>query len=456
MKKKSLLVVLVFAAFVAGAFFLKSQPDNVPVAVTQHREKKVDKQPESVVQVFAEETKKFIADDFVVRLSLDLRQESKEALMKKMAERRLNLFAVMEKLNIPEVNVEQTSADLNKLWNYGSGRNTLRGYRATQTFLVRVESRAAVNDLERALLQVPDVEMRGMTAGLKNPDSLQKGIVIAACEKAYAKAVEYARSVNENVTSVLNIDGDVHVEDFSDKDSVEITASMNLRMELSPRKNHKKPLITVNADETKKFAADEYEANLKLKLTGKNADQLYNLVAARRTSMLALINEMEIPESAVEQSSVKLEKVWNYKGGSETLVGYRASQNFVVKVNSKMKVATLVDVLSSAEDVEIANVHAKLTKMDSLQSVVLKQTSAKAMNKARDFAEGFHGKVGKVMYVGDGANSSNVGEFDIFDQVRMNRGMMKGVVMGKSVPDLSAIADSVAVSSNVQLTVEIK
>ncbi|MCQ2050347.1 MAG: SIMPL domain-containing protein [Candidatus Saccharibacteria bacterium] len=458
MQKKSIIVILIFVAFVVAAFFLKSQPDNVSAGVVQYREKMMDKPPQPVVQVSVSENVKFIADDFVVRLNLEMREGDKNSLVKKMTERRTNLFAMLKNLNVSEANVEQSSVELRKMWNYGNGKNSLRGYRASQCFKVRVNSRAAVNDLEKAVLQIPDVEMRGMTAGLKNPDSLQKNVAKAACEKAYAKALEYAKSVNEKLGPILNVIGDVRMDDYSDEDSVRIMAAMSIRVGLFSGSASKKTLITVETENEKNFAADEYDVSLNLQFTGKDANKLYNQVAERRTTMLELMKNMDIPESAVEQSSVNLEKDWNYRKDPEALLGYHASQSFVVRVSSRETAAMLVEALSSVEDVEIRHVEARLKSIDSVQSALLKETSNKAMNKANSFAAGFHGTLGKILYVGDGTNVSDAfggAVHAVMDRMSLQTNRAHGFLKSMT-PDFSAIADSVPVQSHVKLIVEMK
>jgi len=214
------------------------------------------------------------------------------------------------------------------------------------------------------------------------------------------------------------------------------------------------PKIEVSASESKKFAADKFEMGFSLEIRGKDKAAVSKLIAERRSLIFENVKSLDIPQSDVEQNSVEIHKEWSYRNNKRELVGYVATQSFVITVNRKIDAAALVQALSSEPDVEIQRTSAQLKDVDGVQSKVIKAAGKKAMSKAKDYAEGVGAKLGRVLQVnGEGGGI-------IYNPVRYRTNglmMAKSVMLdGAAAPDESAIADSVEVSASVRVVFELK
>jgi uncharacterized protein YggE len=216
------------------------------------------------------------------------------------------------------------------------------------------------------------------------------------------------------------------------------------------------PRIEVSASESKKFAADKFEMGFSLEIRGKDKESVSKRLAERRSVIFENVKSLEIPQSNVEQNSVEIHKEWSYRNSKRELVGYVATQSFVITVNRKIDAAALVQALSSEPDVEIQRTSAQLKDVDAVQSTVIKAAGKKATAKANDYAEGVGAKLGRVLQInGEGGGI-------IYNPVRYRA---NGLMMAKSVmldgaagaaPDETAIADSVEVSASVRVVYELK
>jgi uncharacterized protein YggE len=167
------------------------------------------------------------------------------------------------------------------------------------------------------------------------------------------------------------------------------------------------------------------------------------------------VKSLEIPQSNVEQNSVDVRKDWSYRSGKRELVGYVATQNFVVTVNRKIDAAALVQALAAEPDVEIHRTAAQLKDVDGVQSQVIKAAGKKALAKARDYAEGVDAKLGRVLQInGEGGGITYNRRYRTNGLMMAKAAMLDGAAeMG---PDENAIADSVEVSASVRIVVELK
>ena len=216
------------------------------------------------------------------------------------------------------------------------------------------------------------------------------------------------------------------------------------------------PRIEVSASETKKFAADKFEMGFSLEIRGKDKEAVSKRLAERRSVIFENVKQLDIPQSDVEQNSIDIRKEWSYRNSKRELVGYVATQNFVITVNRKIDAAALVQALSSEADVEIHRTSAQLKDVDGVQSKVIKAVGEKARSKAKDYAEGVGAKLGRVLQI----NGEGGGVYYRPIRLRTNGLMMaKSVMMdgaAEAAPDESAIADSVEVSASVRVVFELK
>jgi hypothetical protein len=193
-----------------------------------------------------------------------------------------------------------------------------------------------------------------------------------------------------------------------------------------------------------------------LEIRGKDKAAVSKLIAERRAVIFENVKQLDIPQSDVEQNSIDIRKEWSYRNNKRELVGYVATQSFVITVSRKIDAAALVQALSTEPDVEIQRTSAQLKDVDAVQSKVIKAAGKKAMAKASDYAEGVGAKLGRVLQInGEGGGV-------IYNPVRYRT---NGLMLAKSVmldgaagaaPDESAIADSVEVSASVRVVVELK
>ncbi|OWV18588.1 hypothetical protein SAMN06298224_1168 [Fibrobacter sp. UWB16] len=216
------------------------------------------------------------------------------------------------------------------------------------------------------------------------------------------------------------------------------------------------PRIEVSATETKKFAADKFEMGFSLEIRGKDKESVSKRLAERRSVIFENVKSLEIPQSNVEQNSVEIHKEWSYRNSKRELVGYVATQSFVITVNRKIDAAALVQALSSEPDVEIQRTSAQLKDVDAVQSTVIKAAGKKATAKANDYAEGVGAKLGRVLQI----NSEGGGIiYNQYNRVYRAKGVMlaaNAMMDGAAAPDETAIADSVEVSASVRVVYELK
>ena len=217
------------------------------------------------------------------------------------------------------------------------------------------------------------------------------------------------------------------------------------------------PRIEVSASETKKFAADKFEMGFSLEIRGKDKEAVFKRIAERRSVILENVKQLDIPQSDVEQNSVDIRKEWTYRNNKRELVGYVATQSFVITVNRKIDAAALVQALSPEPDVEIHRTSAGLKDENAVQSKVVKAVGEKAKAKAKDYADGVGATLGRVLQI----NGEGGGIYYRPVRYRTNGLMMaKSVMMDgaaeAALPDESAIADSVEVSASVRVVFELK
>ena len=160
------------------------------------------------IEVSASETKKFAADKFEMNFSLEIRGKDKEAVFKRISERRAVIFENVKSLDIPQSDVEQNSVDIRKEWTYRNNKRELVGYVATQNFTITVNRKIDAAALVQALSPEPDVEIRRTAVGLKDEDAVQSKVIKVVGEKARNTAKNYAEGVGAKLGRVLQINGE--------------------------------------------------------------------------------------------------------------------------------------------------------------------------------------------------------------------------------------------------------
>ncbi len=151
-----------------------------------------------------------------------------------------------------------------------------------------------------------------------------------------------------------------------------------------------------------------------------------------------------------------MHKEWSYRNSKRELVGYVATQSFVITVNRKIDAAALVQALSSEPDVEIQRTSAQLKDVDAVQSTVIKAAGKKATAKANDYAAGVGAKLGRVLQI-NGEGGGVV--YSQYNRVYRAKAVMlaaNSMMDAAPAPDETAIADSVEVSASVHVVYELK
>lgn len=215
------------------------------------------------------------------------------------------------------------------------------------------------------------------------------------------------------------------------------------------------PKVELTGHKSQKFEANQFVSSFALELRDLNKNELYKRLAMRRTMIFDAVKSLDIAESNIEQNSVSLTKEWSYDKGERKLVGYVATQHFSVKLDSRKEAAVLSQMLSAEPDVEIYPTQATLMGQDSLQGVIIEAAVKDGMNKAAHYAAGVERSLGRVLYIGD----EGVGVYAASGRRMFSKGarlMAANSVDGAMVADETSIADSVEISANVRLTIELK
>ena len=212
------------------------------------------------------------------------------------------------------------------------------------------------------------------------------------------------------------------------------------------------PKIELTGHKSQKFEANQFVSTFSLELRDADKDAVYKKLGERRAKIFDVVKSLDIEESNVEQNSVSLTKEWVYEKGTRSLVGYVATQNFVVKQDSRKDAAMLSQLLSAEPDIEIYPTQATLKNQDSLQGIIIEAAVKDGMDKASHFAAGAGRNLGQVLFIG----SEGEGVY------AMGGARRKGVTLAAMnsvdvlAADVSSIADSVEISANVRLWVELK
>ena len=475
MQNKVSYVVIIVLAFVCLVLSMKlGQQSNEaePQKSTASTEPAVaEKSPVPTVAVLVRETKNFYADEYVMTIGLTMLGTDKKALYKKMSERRVRLFEILKSLEIPESSVEQKSIELRKEWKYDRGKSTFLGYRSEQFFNVHVKSRVLQRSISQAMSKEPDFEIQGTKAQLNNARALQAEVVKKACEKAFAKAENYARSAGGKLGRIVVVGGDVDQDNSLKSDSVSVDAFVNLEMEMLSRDEKvepsKKPtLLYVQSDESGKYLANEYVANFRLQMVGKDKEKLYKLMESRGVAILGRLDSLEIPRTNIVDSDIDLRKNMSYSDDRllGEFYGYTASKRFSVYLSSSETAKVLVDLLALDKDIEFDGVIPRLKNRDSLFTEMALLAGKNAMAKADVFAAGLGMKVDRVIFANDG-NAKRVdplwrgavamdelGDL-VFEESSYGFQSLLGGVSGGFG---ATIADSVDIKARVNYVIELK
>jgi len=214
------------------------------------------------------------------------------------------------------------------------------------------------------------------------------------------------------------------------------------------------PSIEVNAMEFKKFQANEFIIHATIQMANKDKNVLFQQMGERRKKIFAIAKELEIAESEIQQNSIELRKEWSYRDGVRKFVQYEGSQGFAITVDGKQTAANLVEALSIEFDIDVGRTVATLKNTDSLQQSIVNAAGKKALEKAEMYAGSVGAKLGRIINIGTGYGDGIVSNEGSGLRLMNAAPMMKGALNRSA--DMNAIADSVTLSAEIRLVVEIK
>ena len=203
------------------------------------------------------------------------------------------------------------------------------------------------------------------------------------------------------------------------------------------------PTVAVFTREKKRFVADEYVMTINLTMLGTDKKVLYRKMNEKRAYLFKVLNSLNIPESNVDQNSIKIEKEWSYDDGKRRFLGFRSTQKFEVHVESKSLQKSLTQTLSADSDIEVAKSLARSKNVTAWQADVVKEMCKKAFAKAENYARGTGAKLGKIVMVEGDVDQSDYSTGDSVQVIAsMNLEMellSEGVASSASKPSLLSV-----------------
>lgn len=423
-----------------------------------------DALPSGGVTVSSEETKNFLADEYVTNFKIVLRDKNKDVAYKHLNESREKILALLRKHSVGPQEYELLSTSLDKEWDYAKGKRFFLGYAASQMVKVVLHSKQESDSLEFDLTGFAFVDNVSTQSRLKNAEALEVDVIKSACKKASRLAEENAQSVGAKVGKVISVDGSSEVETLSSSDSVEVSASVSATLSLDGVVNSGKSYVRVSQIENKKFLADKFVVTANIMFDGADKEALFKEMGARRGDVVQMARDLGVAESEIEAQSMTLRKKQKYEfyGNESQKKAFRATQRIMVNFTSKDAAGAFLDGIVGLENVNVQNVVPVLKNEDSLRVQVVNIAGQKAMARAKAIAEGFGGSLGKVVAV------SNKPEYEFGKSVLGARGgamysmyraktVQADYVLSNSPPDSKMnVADSVSVSAYLSVMAEIE
>ncbi|MCF0106904.1 MAG: SIMPL domain-containing protein, partial [Holdemanella sp.] len=294
-------------------------------------------------------------------------------------------------------------------WEYVKDKRVKSGFIAKQVFNVQLNSKESVDALQQEFTLLPFVESAETSARLKNADSLEVETIKGACKKAMERADEYAHSVGTKAGKAFMVEGMSGVNEFNSSDSVGVYASMKVSMGISGKKSPEKSYIKVYQSESQKFVADKFLVTAEISVDGKDKEPLYKTIAEKRVALETLAKDLGVAASEIECLSLSIGKKseWAMRQPENAGKPFKASQKIQVSFLSKEAAVAYFTALAHFENVMTESPAPTLINKDSLRVQVTRDAGKKALALARALAEGFGGKMGDVVRVGDSSSEGD-------------------------------------------------
>ena len=421
--------------------------------------------PSAGVTVSSEETKNFLADEYVSSFKMVLKDKNKDVAYKRLNGSREKILALLQKHSVGPQEYELLSASLEKEWDYAKGKRYFLGYTASQKVTVISHSKQESDSLEFDLASFAFVDNVSTQSRLKNAETLEVDVIKSACKKASRLAEVNAQSVGAKVGKVISVEGSSEVEKLSSSDSVEVSASLSATLSLDGVESSGKSYVRVVQIENKKFLADKFVVTANIVFDGADKESLFKQMNVRRSDVVQIAKDLGVAESEIEAQSMTLRKKQKYEfyDNESSKKAFRATQRITVNFASKEAAGAFLDGIVGLENVYVHKAEPVLKNEDSLKVKVTNLAGEKAMSRAKAIAEGFGGSLGKVVAV----SNKPVEEFG-GTVLGARGGVMRGMRRAKSLPAYDIlmanspsesgmnIADSVSVSAYLAVMAEIE
>ena len=427
----------------------------------------------NVISLSTSEQEMFVADEYKISFNIVQKHKEKSRAFSLLNESREKVLSMLKELNVDKSNCDLHSMRISNDIERRDGKRIKVGYEARQNVEIKLSSKSLSDAVERKLGTLDFIDDFETVGGLKNADSLEVETIKRTCKKVLKQADVYARSVGAKAGVVLAAEGNSNVDESNSySDSVGVRAYLNVSVQLKGRDGSKQSYVQVNQGESKKFLADLFTISAGAVVDGDDREKIYAQVARVKDSIVALARNLGVAESEIDVHTARIgiRSRWDFTNNEPKKNRFSARQFVTVNFTSKQDAGAFLAEVGGAENVTVGYVHSVLKNRDSLKVLVTEIAGKKAMARARAIAEGFGGKVGDVVYVGNNTSYDYnvVNEISYESRARGNSvlGNSRGFSGGSYFDGLAGllgggdasgmIADSVEVSSSVNVIAELK
>ena len=428
----------------------------------------------NVISLSTSEQEMFVADEYKITFKIVQKQKEKSRAFALLNESREKVLSMLKELNVDKSSYDLRSMRIsNDIERRRDGKRVKVGYEAEQEVEIKLATKSLSDAVERKLATLDFIDDFETAGGLKNADSLEVETIKRTCKKVLEQADVYARSVGAKVGKVLAAEGNSNVNEHNSySDSVGINARLNVSVQIQGRDEPKQSYVQVHQEESKKFLADLFTIYAGAVVDGDDREKIYGQVGRVKDSIVALARRLGVAESEIEVHTARIgiRSRWDYTNNESKKNRFRARQFVTVNFTSKQDAAAFLAEVGGAENVTVGDVYSVLKNRDSLKVLVTEIAGRKAMARAHAIAEGFGGKVGDVVFVGNNTSYDYniVNEISYESSARGNTvlGNSRGISNGAYFDGLAGllgggdasgmIADSVEVSSHVNVIAELK
>ena len=481
MQNKVSYIVIIVLAFVCLLLSMRlshegnaaKQAESAEQAKASASESANSKDSWNVISLSTSEQEMFVADEYKITFKIVQKQKEKSRAFALLNESREKVLSMLKELNVDKSSYDLRSMRIsNDIERRRDGKRVKVGYEAEQEVEIKLATKSFSDAVERKLATLDFIDDFETVGGLKNADSLEVETIKRTCKKVLKQADVYARSVGAKVGKVLAAEGNSDVnEGRSYSDSVGINAHLNVSVQLQGRDGSKQSYVQVSQEESKKFLADLFTISAGAVVDGDDREKIYGQVGRVKDSIVALARNLGVAESEIDVHTARIgiKSQWDFTNNESKKNRFRARQFVTVNFTSKQDAAAFLAEVGGAENVTVGDVRSVLKNSDSLKVLVTEIAGKKAMKRARAIAEGFGGKVGDVVYVGN--NTSY--DYNVVNEISYESSARGRTVLGNSRGVSGAyfdglagllgggdasgmIADSVEVSSSVNVIAELK